>query len=67
MAVGLERSIRIKARNLMQDWTIWVNSFPYLITLTEEVRRCWRDARTELGFPDFGDATLPSIDQVRYS
>jgi hypothetical protein len=66
MAVGLERSILLKARDLMWDWTIFTNPFPDPITLTEEVRRCWRDARTELGFPNFGDATLPSIDQVRY-
>jgi hypothetical protein len=67
MAVGLERSILVKARDLMWDWTIFVNPFPDPITLTEEVRRCWSDARSELGFPDFADATPPSIDQVRYS
>jgi len=66
VAVGLERSILVKARDLIWDWTIFVNPFPDPITLTEEVRRCWRDAWSELGFPDFGDATLPSIEQVRY-
>jgi len=66
VAVGLERSILVKARDLMWDWTIFVNPFPDPITLTEEVRRCWRDTWSELGFPDFGDATLPSIEQVRY-
>jgi len=66
VAVGLERSILVKARDLMWYWTIFVNPFPDPITLTEEVRSCWRDARTELGFPDFGNATLPSIEQVRY-
>ena len=66
VAVGLERSILVKARDLMWDWTIFVNPFPDPITLTEEVRRCWSDARRELGFPDFGDAALPSIEQVRY-
>ena len=66
MAVGLERSILVKAHDLMWDWTIFVNSFPDPITLMEEVRRCWRDARGKLGFPDFGDASLPSIEQVRY-
>ena len=66
VAVGLERSILVKARDQMWDWTIFVNPFPDPITLTEEVRRGWRDARSELGFPDFGDASLPSIEQVRY-
>ena len=66
MAVGLERSILVKARDLMWDLTIFVNPFPDPITRTEEVLRCWMDAQSELGFPDFGDASLPSIDQVRY-
>ena len=66
VAVGLERSILVKAPDLMWDWTIFVNPFPDPITLMEEVRRCLRDARSELGFPDFGDASLPSIEQVRY-
>ena len=66
VAVGLKRSILVKARDLMWDWTIFVYPFPDPITLTEEVRRCWRDARSELGFPDFGDASLASIEQVRY-
>ena len=66
VAAGLERSILVKARDLMWDWTIFVNRFQDPITVTEEVRRCWRDARSELGFPDFGDASLPSIEQVRY-
>ena len=65
VAVGLERSILVKARDLMWDWTIFVNPFPDPITLTEEVHTCWRDARSELGFPDFANATLPSIEQVR--
>ena len=64
--VGLERSILVKAWDLMWDWTIFVNPFPDPITLTEEVRRCWRDARSELGFRDFSDPTLPSIELVRY-
>ena len=66
MAIGLECSTLVKARDLMWDWTIFVNPFPDPITLTDEVGRCWRDARSELAFPDFGDATLPSIVQVRY-
>ena len=37
VAVGLERSILVKARDLMWDSTIFVNPFPDLITLTEEV------------------------------
>ena len=65
VAVGLERSILVKARDLMWDWTIFVNPFPDPITLTEEVHRCWRDAGSELGFRDFGDASLPSIELVR--
>ena len=66
MAVRGERNILVKARDLMWDWTIFVNPFLDPITPTEQVPRCWRDARTELGFSDFGDTTLPSIDQVRY-
>lgn len=66
IAVGLERSILAKACSLMWDWTIFVNPFPDPITLTEEVRRCWNDARNELGFPNFADATIPSNDQVSY-
>ena len=67
VAVGLERSILVKARDLMWDWTIFVNPFPDPITLTAEVHTCWRDAQSELGFPDFADATLLSIEQVRYT
>ena len=63
VAIGLERSILVKALDLMWDWAILVNPFPDPITLTEEVRRCWRNARSELGFPDFADATLPSIER----
>ena len=66
VAVGLERSILVKARDLMWDWTIFVNPFPDPITLTEVVPRCWKDARSELGFPNFADAALPSTEQVRY-
>jgi len=66
VAVGVKRSILVKARDLMCDSTIFVNPFPDPITQTEEGHRCWRDAWSELGFPDFGDATLPSIEQVHY-
>ena len=66
VAVGLERSILVKARDVRWDWTIFVNPFPDPIKLTEEVRRCWRDARSELGFPDIADASLASIEQVCY-
>ena len=67
VAVGLECSIQVKAHDLMWDWTIFMNLFPDPITLTEEVGRCYSDARSELGFPDFADTTLPSIEQVRYT
>ena len=66
VAVRLESSILVKACDLMWDWTIFVNRFPDLITLMEEVRRCWKDARSELSFPDFADATLPSTEEVCY-
>jgi len=66
MATGLERSILARTRDLMWDWTIFVNPFPDPITLTEEVRICWCEARTQLGFPHFADATLISNDQVSY-
>ena len=39
-AVGQERSILVKARDLMWDWTIFVNLLPDHINLTEEVRQC---------------------------
>ena len=66
VAAGLERSILVNACDLMWDWTIFVNPFPDPSTLTEAVRRCWSDAPSELGFRDFVDATLPSIEQVHY-
>jgi len=66
MATGLERSILARAGDLMWEWTIFVNSFPDPITLTEEVRTCWSQARTQLGFPDFTDTTPASNDQVSY-
>jgi len=69
VAEGLQRSILVKACDLMWDWTIFVNPFPDPITMTEAVRMCWRHARSELAFRDsrdFRDATLPSIEQVRY-
>jgi len=66
LATGLERTMLARSRDLMWDWTIFVNPFPDPITLTEEVRTCWSDARTKLGFPDFADATPPSNDQVSY-
>ena len=66
MATGLERSSEARARDLMWDWTIFVNPFPDPITLTEEVCTCWHEAQTQLGFPDFADATLASNDQVSH-
>jgi len=64
MATGLERSIVLNARDLMWEWAIFVNPFPDAITLTEAVRTCWKDARRELGFPNFANATPASNDQV---
>jgi len=66
MATWLDRGIQARARDLMWDWTIFVNPFPDPITLTEEVHTCWSEARTQFGFPDFADATLASNDQVSY-
>ena len=60
MTTGLERSIVLKARDLMWDWTLFVNPFPDVITLNEAVSRFWKDARRELGFPIFADATPAS-------
>jgi len=62
MATGLERSILARGRDLMWDWTIFVNPFRDPITLTEEIRTCSREARNQLGFPDFADSTLASND-----
>jgi len=66
MATGLERTILARSHDLMWDWTIFVNVFPDPITLTREVRTCWSHERTKLGFPDFPNATPPSIDHVSY-
>ena len=66
MAKGLEHSIRARARDLMWDWKTFVNPFPDRITLTKEVRTCWSNAWTQLGSPDFADATPASNDQVSY-
>jgi len=56
MATGLERSIVLKACDLMWECTIFVNPFGDAITLTEAVRTCWKDAWSELGFQ-----TLPML------
>jgi len=64
IATGFQRTILVRSRDLMWDWTIFVNPFPNPITLTKEVRRWWSDAWTKLGFPNFTDATLPSNGQV---
>jgi len=66
MATGLERTILARSCDLMWDWTIFINPFPDPISMTAEVRTCWSDARTRLGFPDLSDATPPSNDQVSY-
>jgi len=60
------RNMATRSRDLMWDWTIFVNPFPDPITLSEEVRTSWSDARTTLGFPDFADATPPSNNHVSY-
>ena len=57
MATGLEHSILARSADLMWDWTIFVNPFPDPITVSEEVRACLREARTQLGCPEFADAT----------
>jgi len=64
MAVRLERSIMLKARDLMWDWTMFINPLPDVIILNEAVSRCWKDAPRELGFPNFADATPASGDLV---
>jgi len=66
MATGLERTILARSCDLIWDWTNFVNQFPDPITLTEEVRTCWSDARTKLGIRDFADPTRPSNDEVSY-
>ena len=66
MATGLEGSVLARARDLMWDWTIFVNRFPDPITLTQEARTCWSEATTQLRFLDFADPTLASNDQVSY-
>jgi len=51
MATELESSILARSPELKWDWTIFVNPFPDPITLTGEVRTCWSDVQTKLGFP----------------
>jgi len=65
-ATRLECSIRARARDLIWDWTIFVNPVRDPITLTKEVHTCWSQARTQLGFPNLGAATSASNDQVSY-
>jgi len=66
MATELERSILARARDLMWDWTIFVNLFPDSITLTQEVSTGCSEPQTQLHFPDFANATPASNDQVSY-
>jgi len=66
IATGLEGSIVLTAYHQMWVWTLFVYLFSDAITLTEAVRRCLKDAWTELGFPNFADATPASNDQVSY-
>jgi len=66
MAIGLERSMLAKACSLMSHWMILLNPFLDPITLTDEVPRCWNDARRELSFPNLADATPHSNDQASY-
>jgi len=66
IATGLERSILAGARDLMWDWMIFVTLFPQSISLTEDVQRCWGEAQTQPGFPDFAESSPASNDQVSY-
>ena len=63
-AVGIELKILNNTRELMWDWTLFVNPFPDPITLTEKVHQCWSDARHILGLPNFPDAAPHSSDPV---
>jgi len=51
MATGLELTILARSRDLMWDQTSLVNPVPDPIAQTEDVRTCWSDAQTKLGFP----------------
>ena len=66
MATGLDHTNLARSPDLIWNWTILGITFPDPMTLTEELRTCWSDARTKLPFPDFADATPPSNDQVSY-
>ena len=63
-AVGIELTIKNKARELMWDWPLFVNSFPDPITLTQKVYQCSSDVRRLLGLPNFPDTASHSSDQV---
>ncbi|RPB02042.1 hypothetical protein L873DRAFT_1841938 [Choiromyces venosus 120613-1] len=65
LAVGVELTIQTKARELMWDWTLFVDPLPDPVTLTERVNQCWSDARCELGLPNFADTTTSCNDQIR--
>ncbi|RPA95814.1 hypothetical protein L873DRAFT_1291050 [Choiromyces venosus 120613-1] len=66
LAVGVELTIQTKARELMWDWTLFVDPLPDPVTLTERVNQCWSDARCELGLPNFADTTTSCNDQVSF-
>jgi len=64
---GLARSFLAKAGGLRWSRVIVVNPFPDTIGLTEEVRKYWSEARTQLGSPKFADANPATNDQIGYS
>ena len=63
-AVRIELTIQNNARELIWDWTLFVNPFQDPITLTEKVHQCWSDAQRIFGLPNFPDAVPHSSDQV---
>ncbi|KAG0123719.1 hypothetical protein HOY82DRAFT_544085 [Tuber indicum] len=63
IAVAIELTIQSKAKELMWDWVLFVDPFPDPIRLTDQVHRCWSDARRKLDLHDFPDATTHSSNQ----
>ncbi|PWW74495.1 hypothetical protein C7212DRAFT_345878 [Tuber magnatum] len=59
-ALAVELTIKIKAHEVMWDWTLLADLFLGPITLTETLGNRWRHARHELGFHNFSDTTLVS-------
>ena len=60
----IELTIQNKARDLIWEGKLFVNSVPDRITLTEKVHQWWSDPRRIMSLPNFPDAAPDSSDPV---